>query len=892
MATRYRLPELARPRLERQAKLLLADHVVLIRAPSGYGKSVLLRQWCEEAQRRGQPAALISLADRVTSASELHAMLRHAADRAGHAQAADVFDRWPRDRVPAAEPAAGTPLLVMIDDVHPHLSPSVLLALQELLEGNVPHVQWALATRGCPSLAVGRLFAQGMRELGPDDLRFSAAETLELFESCGLTSAAKGLISHQIERSEGWPSGVRMLVAASFDHMDDAAGAHRPLDITERLHSFFFENVLGRERDELTTFLVQMSILSVLDADACNAIAQRSDSSMLLLEAEQRGLFINRAHSTSLQFRHHPMFADALREQLRRHFAPWERALHRRAAEHFWSAKQYKRSIEHLFEAADLEAAAARLEDWCAREYESCGHDAHELAVRLPRDLIAPYPHLMLTLVEVLAFRWEFDHALSRLDECRQRLDALARSSTLSADSLQELEHRFMHCQMWCALFQNDTSRAVALGQHLVEHWRAASPLARASVFMIVMQAESDAFTFTNIEVTAERARRLLELSSHRLPQVPLVCALARARYLAGRQNESIAPLRELLRTASSDEHSIGSIGCGLLAIALAQICYERNELADAEELLNRYLPSNPGFSFLEEWITGRLVLARLRMARGDVSGSLESLALDAAWAPDGGLVRLRQVFGAEQIAILIHSGRPEDARAVGRRLGLSRTVGDVIPAGNDANSLLESRALAAVRLAVLDKRYTDALKVCAHWRAFASERTAIRSLIRWEIITASALAEQGKIQAAQRHLRNAISVAAPGNYLRSIIDGGRQIGTLLLDNPSLGAGLSDDRDSFCNVLVNAFERDLGRSAAELSMRRMDIAPPNLLASLSAREREMLQFIASGCTNREVAERIAVTEGTVKWYLHHLYAKLGVNRRTMAVKRARELGIA
>jgi LuxR family maltose regulon positive regulatory protein len=54
----------------------------------------------------------------------------------------------------------------------------------------------------------------------------------------------------------------------------------------------------------------------------------------------------------------------------------------------------------------------------------------------------------------------------------------------------------------------------------------------------------------------------------------------------------------------------------------------------------------------------------------------------------------------------------------------------------------------------------------------------------------------------------------------------------------------------------------------------------------------MLQFIASGFTNREVAERIAISEGTVKWYLHHLYAKLGVNRRTMAVKRARQLGIA
>jgi LuxR family maltose regulon positive regulatory protein len=72
------------------------------------------------------------------------------------------------------------------------------------------------------------------------------------------------------------------------------------------LHAFFFENILTQERDVLTEFLVQTSILPVLDADACNAITQRTDSLKLLLEAEQHGLFINRASSTALQFRYHP----------------------------------------------------------------------------------------------------------------------------------------------------------------------------------------------------------------------------------------------------------------------------------------------------------------------------------------------------------------------------------------------------------------------------------------------------------------------------------------------------------------------------------------------------------------------------------------------------------
>lgn len=60
---------------------------------------------------------------------------------------------------------------------------------------------------------------------------------------------------------------------------------------------------------------------------------------------------------------------------------------------------------------------------------------------------------------------------------------------------------------------------------------------------------------------------------------------------------------------------------------------------------------------------------------------------------------------------------------------------------------------------------------------------------------------------------------------------------------------------------------------------------------LSTREIEMLRIVAAGLMNREVAERLAMTEGSVKWYLHHLYRKLGVTRRTRAINRARELGV-
>lgn len=61
--------------------------------------------------------------------------------------------------------------------------------------------------------------------------------------------------------------------------------------------------------------------------------------------------------------------------------------------------------------------------------------------------------------------------------------------------------------------------------------------------------------------------------------------------------------------------------------------------------------------------------------------------------------------------------------------------------------------------------------------------------------------------------------------------------------------------------------------------------------ALSAREIEVLEFVAEGCSNREVGRRLHISEATVKTHLIHIYGKLGVSDRTSAVMAALEKGI-
>ena len=64
-----------------------------------------------------------------------------------------------------------------------------------------------------------------------------------------------------------------------------------------------------------------------------------------------------------------------------------------------------------------------------------------------------------------------------------------------------------------------------------------------------------------------------------------------------------------------------------------------------------------------------------------------------------------------------------------------------------------------------------------------------------------------------------------------------------------------------------------------------------LLGRLSPREREVLQLLTQGQTNREIAKKLIVSVSTVKIHVEHILAKLGVSDRTQAAVRAIELGL-
>ncbi|MDU0477947.1 response regulator transcription factor [Staphylococcus chromogenes] len=100
-------------------------------------------------------------------------------------------------------------------------------------------------------------------------------------------------------------------------------------------------------------------------------------------------------------------------------------------------------------------------------------------------------------------------------------------------------------------------------------------------------------------------------------------------------------------------------------------------------------------------------------------------------------------------------------------------------------------------------------------------------------------------------------------------------------------------KDSDPTVLIDGI-RTAARGESVLSTKvatRLMGRVRNPETSLTAREREVLELVAEGMSNREIAKKLVLTEATIKSHLGHVFSKLGVNSRTAAIVEARKRAI-
>jgi LuxR family maltose regulon positive regulatory protein len=114
--------------------------------------------------------------------------------------------------------------------------------------------------------------------------------------------------------------------------------------------------------------------------------------------------------------------------------------------------------------------------------------------------------------------------------------------------------------------------------------------------------------------------------------------------------------------------------------------------------------------------------------------------------------------------------------------------------------------------------------------------------------------------------LQRAVETAATASYIRLFLDEGEPLRQLLEEIVQ-----QKSAPNYAATLLTHFP------AAAPS-----ITPPLVSDPLSPREREVLQLIAGGLTNQEIASKLVIAPGTAKRHTVNIYNKLGINNRAEA----------
>lgn len=892
LATKINIPRLSshitlRDSLLTQLNAGLDKKLILLCAPAGFGKTTLLTQWIESLLINDSPVgkkvriAWYTLDETDNNLATFVGYLAAALQKAD----LEAFSSWvtirKRPHLPDPEELAREvmqgsefldyQLIVALDDYHFITDKSIHQFVNHCLRFLSSNVLVAITTRQDPPLNLSLLRARNqVIEFRTKDLAFTLNDTRRFFLEKINFKLDAGVLQTIWERTEGWAAGLQ-LASIPLSTTEDQISFIQQFQQygTRYIMDYLVDEVLHSQQPAVHNFLLQTSILSAMCSKLCGAILEIEPAVCqdILDDLYNRNLFIVALDDHQLWYRYHKQFHTLLHNHLQIHYTNSEiAALHNRAAD--WYARQNAiiEALRHFIAADSFDGVVNLI---VPRLIDMFQDDRWEELSRwlaiLPKPLIDQQPELLL----LSAWLSTFD---ARLEQARQQVEKAEKlvAQAPGPDDKQAIRGQ-IHALRCSTVFTDQPSDAAIMhGNAALEllpkqfGWARAFTLTYLTQWLLLM-GNGD----RGLAILEDEIRSVTSVHPRYLAR--LYYALANLHFLNG-------DIGSLAAVAFKYENlaNVLSLPAEIKwsQWAKAWVSLERNQLGPAMEYLHAVF-SRPELSYFQTLRLATYALLRINEIQDCTSEILTAFstlrtrlgyqpdptqlseveALDAIWAwQNNNLDAVEQWVNSSESNPLVFDLPYRGWILVRLQLALYK-AGRFPRAIELVNNRLDSHRrnqLTGAQVPLLVELAR------AYWygkqpeAALASLRTAL---------------ELGY----PRGLRNTFSAYTP--EVRAMLK-------QLAQQPKFSAIAAD-------LLGDRFQAtDPGQPDSIHQVSRANL----LTEPLSDREAEILQFLASGLSNKEIAVQLHLSPFTVRNHITKIFHKLHITSRRQAIQLARKSG--